>query len=384
LPHSLLKAEAMDRSQANPAGHSPQHAAADTPFSQSATARPALAAVGPRGAAQQQLAQTLQHSPRVVAQRARMAGMHKPAVALPARPVAQRLIINAGADTLLDEARKPSGWITMKTLDVGLHMDGGGRVVELGQVDPSHTVGTDENIFIVGHGAAGKVAAIDPGVLAVKLKPILPKPWKGFIAGLTCNAGLAAPGASKSGGEQLHDALGGAPVIAARGSTFTHMDIDMAIRVLKDDKNYASDFRRYFFLQIPFTFAEERELLIESLPQRTALFKSKGASDLHELFEKCVGQINTTGAAFQRIITTKDLSKLDERAKESQQIDAAHNDVNKQWLDYMKTGATDLPAMASQATVLSKSFYEVAVAYGDKHQLFHDVNSKEEFQYHET
>ncbi|HEY6896804.1 MAG TPA: DUF4157 domain-containing protein [Rhodocyclaceae bacterium] len=301
-----------------------------------------------------------------------------------ASPVVQRLIVNAGHSRLMDEAAKPSGWITLKTLDVGLHMDAaGGPVLEMDQLDSISPIGDSEHVFIVGHGSAGKVAAADPKVLAGVLKPVLPKGWSGMVIGLTCNAGLAAQDESKSGGEQLHDELGGATVIAARGSTFTHMNIDMAIRVLKEDKNYAGDFRRYFLAQLPFTEQDKRRLLIATFPKHTDYWNSAKTSAINSSFEQYRGSIDTTSQTFAEITGPMDLGALDERGKESKKIDDMHNSVNAQWLDYMQTGPSDLNAMAAEATRLSKDFYEVAVDYGEKYGLFHDVSSDSEYEYHE-
>lgn len=344
----------------------------------------------PAMSAQRRQLAVIAESPRVAAQRAvvsrltraRRTGGLGPAAA-GSSPVAQRLIVNAGHDKLLAEAAKSSGWITLKTLDVGLHMDDAPEVIEKEQLDGHAPIGPSENIFIVGHGAAGKMAATDPKFLAGELKKVIPDQWKGFVLGLTCNAGLAAKGEKDSGGKQLHDALGGAPVAAARGSTFTHMGIDMAIRVIKEDKNYAADFRKHYLTQVPFTPQEMLALLKLAFPSSQSQLASMGEGKLAGTFQANFARIDTTSSEFAKIIDTKDLSGLDERSQESRQVDALHGSTDKQWLTYMASKPSDLKAMAAKATALSEEFYEVAVAYGEKHDLFHEVSSNEEYEYHE-
>ncbi len=350
-------------------------AAADAPAAQ------AWARDSPRSQAQGRVVEAIGHSPRVAAQRASVAHSVAHSVAQ-ARPVAQRLIVNAGKDRLMNEAVKPSGWITLKTLQVGLLMDAaGGPVLEMDQLAAHDRIGAEEDVFIVGHGSAGKVADADPKVLARGLRAVLPPAWEGAVIGLTCNAGLAKAGAADSGGKQLHDALG-APVAAARGSTFTHMNIDMAIRVLKEDQSYGADFRRHYLAQLPFSAEDKRDLLAATFPRRPDLWRGVSHADIDATFERNRGSIDTTSQAFARITRGMNLAGLDERGKESRRIDEMHGEVDRNWLQYMASNPSDLRAMAAKATALSEGFYEVAVKYGEKHGLFHAVGSDQEYEYH--
>jgi len=293
--------------------------------------------------------------------------------------VIQRLIVNGGASSLMDEARKPSGWITLSTLDVGIKMDTGKTIVEREKIGSGLKIGKDENIFIVGHGAKGKMAATIPAELAKQIRPVIPEGWTGFIAGLTCHAGLPEEGIDKkSGGQQLHEELG-APVIAAKGSTFTHTGIDMAVRVLKDT-SYSDDFRHHYFDQLKFSTGAKRMLLMKTWPS-VELFKEAEDEAIDKLFLKYGKSVDTGNPEIAKIFSGLDYSKMPKRAQESRAIDEQHIGLNHSWAEYMGGSPGSLPEIAAHATALSAKFYRSVVEYGDRYGLLHDVDT--DFEYYE-
>lgn len=293
--------------------------------------------------------------------------------------VIQRLIVNAGASSLMDEAKKPSGWITLSTLDVGIKMDTGTNIIERGNIGTGWKIPKDENIFIVGHGAKGKMAAAVSGELADQLRPVIPDGWTGFIAGLTCHAGLAKEGlGEKSGGQQLHENLN-TPVIAAKGSTFTHPGIDMAVRVLKDT-SYSDDFRHHYFNELKFPTYLKRLMLTKTWPN-IEWIKTATDTVIDETFLEYGKSVDTSHPEIASIFSKIDYSKMSQRSQESMAIDEKHLNLNQSWAKYMANPAGSLSEIAAYASELSAEFYESVVEYGDKYGLLHDVDS--DFEYYE-
>jgi len=285
----------------------------------------------------------------------------------------QRLIVNAGSSSLLEEAAKPSGWITLSTLDVGIKMDTGTDIVEMDNVGSVGEIGQDENIFIVGHGSTGKVAAANPSTLAGVLKGAIPNDWQGLIAALTCNAGLAESAGTETGGKQLHEKLG-VPVVAAKGQTFTHPDIDMAVRVL-DTTSYAGDFRRYYLKQLKLSKDQKQTMLKSAFPKWAKVFDGGDESQVNGWFNTYCRSIDTTIPEVSKILDTFNFTVLGGRTEQSRDIDQKHADLNTKWATYMKNPPGSIKDIAAEATKISSAFYKTVVEYGDRYKLLHAIDS---------
>ena len=286
----------------------------------------------------------------------------------------QRLIVNAGKDTLLDEAKKPSGWITLSTLDVGITLDTSKKIAELDEVDGLGKIGKSENIFIVGHGSEGKMAHTEPNVLAAELKKVLPTGWAGMVIGLTCNAGKIPSKGGKSGTKKLSEEMGGATVVGAEGQTFSHVGIKNMVRVLKN-AGYTGDVRKYYLTEMSFSPAEKKQMLSVTFPQHAGTIGGWDDRTVSTRFSKLYVYIDTAHSDVKGIIDTKDLSILSERAQGSRAIDVAHIDLNTKWTQYMATEPSNLKTIAKMATELSADFYKLVVEHSEMNALLFNIGT---------
>jgi len=72
--------------------------------------------------------------------------------------VIQPLIINAGEEPFYEEFRKSNGWIVAKDVHLAFYYGGSEQKVLAMSDDPGTvTLGQKENIYLQGHGSAGKV-----------------------------------------------------------------------------------------------------------------------------------------------------------------------------------------------------------------------------------
>ena len=140
------------------------------------------------------------------------------------KSVIQRLVINTGKPELPKEFIKDNGWIVASDLDLAFQ-EGGytQRVEELNQVDTKQKVGKSENIYLEGHGSAGKLGAVLPGVVATELNKIIPGDYTGKIRSHSCSAGVGTK-SLPSGVEGLASKLdvSGISVEGAGGIALNH------------------------------------------------------------------------------------------------------------------------------------------------------------------
>jgi hypothetical protein len=158
--------------------------------------------------------------------------------ALSARHPVQRLVVNTGDTPLLDEVQSEKGWIVAKDIDIAL-LDGGlsQKIVEPDELANTGPIGTNENVYLEGHGSAGELGSADPRDVANWLHPVLPKGYRGTIYSLSCSAGVPTE-SLPSGVEALAENLG-IPRIrleGAAGVALNHPNLPGAHRVVKEDK----------------------------------------------------------------------------------------------------------------------------------------------------
>ncbi|MCO6492326.1 MAG: DUF4157 domain-containing protein [Phaeodactylibacter sp.] len=93
--------------------------------------------------------------------------------------VIQRLVVNVGKSSLKDEFKKPEGWIIASDLCLALRRGGWGQEIFEFNYLPKVKLGQDENVYLIGHGAAGLIGFELSNDIAPKLNDIIPKNYKG-------------------------------------------------------------------------------------------------------------------------------------------------------------------------------------------------------------
>lgn len=157
----------------------------------------------------------------------------------------QRRVVNVGKESLGVEFAKERGWIIAKSVDLTLQWGGKNQTIEpaFERIARGKPVDEKENIYLVGHGAAGHVGSKTRTVQEViqALNPIIPSGYQGGIFAATCWAGASetATGETvKPGVEELASGLKqpNIPVVGARGKTYSHPALggpEGSIRVVK-------------------------------------------------------------------------------------------------------------------------------------------------------
>ncbi len=147
----------------------------------------------------------------------------------------QRVIINTGRENLTTELSKDTGWIIASDIQVALEQGGEDQqIFELNNVPGNFKVEPGENIYLVGHGSAGKIGHKLPKDVAPELNRILPDNYTGIVRTLNCSS---AAGGGESAVARLAGTMVQKTIVrGANGVAINHPSYPNGTRVIPEDK----------------------------------------------------------------------------------------------------------------------------------------------------
>lgn len=184
----------------------------------------------PQAVMQRQLAAASQ---RRVLQRAPAGGHEGKGVTQ--HEVAQRVIINVGSEDLQTELAKDTGWIVASDMQIALQEGGYGQAIfELNAVPQTFVVGTNENIYLQGHGSQGRLGGQLPRDVAPELNRILPQDWAGYVRSFNCSSGAGGQHSGIAG--LARRAVQKMTVFGANGVALNHPAYKGGTRTIPENK----------------------------------------------------------------------------------------------------------------------------------------------------